>query len=304
MAATSSIEKLKEQTGIQKKPQSCPEMLSAYKGEIEKALPKHMSGDRMARVALTAFRQNPELAKCAPASIFAAIIVSSQLGLEIGVLGHAYLVPYKEECTLIPGWRGLVDLVSRAGKATVWTGAVYAGDEFDFQFGDSPYLVHRPGDGDQTYENLTFVYAIGRVKGAEYPVIEVWTKAKAIKHRDKHNKVGGRHYSYKYFEAYARKVALLQVLKYVPLSVEVARAYELEVSAEKGTQKLTVEGALKDAPFIEAEQPALPAIVTPYDEAFTFLQWDEQQQTEFLALHKGKSEDAIKALLQAELDRE
>lgn len=293
---TSSVAALKQQTGIvEKKPQSFPQMLESYKGEIEKALPRHMSGDRMVRVALTAFRQNPALAKCDPKSIFAAIIISSQLGLEIGVLGHAYLVPYKEECTLIPGWRGLVDLVARAGKASVWTGAVYQGDRFDFRLGDSPFLDHVPSGEEESYERLMYVYAIGRVKGSEYPIVEVWSKEKVIRHRNKHNKVGDRHYSYKYFEAYARKVALLQVLKYVPLSVEVARAYELEVSAEQGTQKLTLEAATIEGNFTEAE-------ATPFDEKFDLLGWSAEDRAKFLADHKGKPEAELHSLLEVELD--
>ena len=89
-------------------------------------------------LALTAFRNNKDLQACDQGSILASVMIASQLGLEIGVLGHAYLVPYKGQCQLIPGWRGLVDLVSRAGKATVWTGAVYEGDGFDYALGDSP----------------------------------------------------------------------------------------------------------------------------------------------------------------------
>lgn len=298
--ATGSVAALKQQTGIAKPPATFPQMLEQFKGEIEKALPRHMSGDRMVRVALTAFRQNPALASCDPKSIFAAIIISSQLGLEIGVLGHAYLVPYKAECTLIPGWRGLVDLVSRAGKASVWTGAVYEGDTFTYRLGDSPYLDHVPSGAEESYDKLTHVYAIGRVKGAEYPIVEVWTKGKVIRHRDKHNKVGGSHYSYKYFEAYGRKVALLQVLKYVPLSVEVARAYELEVSAEKGTQRLTIEGAVSEGGTIEApEQPA-----TPFDEKFVLLNWNAEERTQYLDHMKGKPEAEIHADLEAQLDKE
>ena len=262
--STSGIAKLKEQTGVAPAKRSFPELLDAMKGEIEKALPKHMTGDRVARIALTAFRNNKDLQACDQGSILASVMIASQLGLEIGVLGHAYLVPYKGQCQLIPGWRGLVDLVSRAGKATVWTGAVYEGDGFDYALGDSPYLKHRPMCEDETYDKLNYVYAIGRVRGSEYPVIEVWSKAKAVKHRDRHNKVGGSHYSYKYFEAYARKVALMQVLKYVPLSVEVAQVYELDHAAETGSQKLTIEGAKQG--FIEAEpEGSQDASIVPFE---------------------------------------
>jgi hypothetical protein len=134
-------------------------------------------------------------------------------------------------------------MVNRAGKATAWTGAVYIGDEFEWSLGDKPFVTHRPcGNEDQ----LTHVYAIARVKGADYPIIEVWPMEKLLKHRAKYNKVGDNHYSYKHFEMYGRKVALLQVLKYIPRSIELATAFQLDASAEMGTQHLEI----KDVPSI------------------------------------------------------
>jgi recombination protein RecT len=139
--------------------------LDKYKGQIANALPKHISPDRMVRLTMTAFSQNAALQKCDLHSIFGSVVVASQLGLEIGVGGQGYLVPYGGKATFVPGWQGLVDLVSRAGRATVWTGAVYVGDEFDWALGDAPYVKHRPGAGGDTWKEITHVYAVGRVNG-------------------------------------------------------------------------------------------------------------------------------------------
>ena len=43
-----------------------PAMLKAYLPEIQRALPQHLNGDRMARIALTAFRRTPKLAALQP----------------------------------------------------------------------------------------------------------------------------------------------------------------------------------------------------------------------------------------------
>jgi recombination protein RecT len=72
---------------------SFPQMLQNFKSEIARALPRHLNPDRMCRIALTEFRKNPKLADCDPRSVFAAIIIASQLGLEPGVLGQCYLIP-------------------------------------------------------------------------------------------------------------------------------------------------------------------------------------------------------------------
>lgn len=212
-----------------------------HKNQLAAALPKHLNPDRMVRLALTAFSQNKALQACDPKTVFSSIIVLSQLGLEPGIDGQGYLVPYKGICTPIPGWKGYVDLVSRAGRATVWTGAVFDGDDFDYQLGDTPYLKHRPGD-ENDESKLTHVYAIGRVKGAEFPVIEVWTVGKIIKHRDKYNKVGKGHYSFNNLEMYARKIPLLQVLKYMPKSVELQSAMEVDLAATQGKTSDFING--------------------------------------------------------------
>lgn len=208
-------------------------MLDKLKPQMALALPKHMNPDRMARLALTQFSQNPKLLECTPVSVAGSIVTASQMGLEIGVNGQGYLVPYGKTCQFIPGWQGLIDLLSRAGRAAAWTGAVHKGDEFDYALGDRPFVRHRPGDEDDPSE-ITHVYAVGRVNGSEYPIIEVWTVSKVRKHRDKYNKVGTKHYSFRDWEMYARKIPLLQVLKYLPKSVELQRAVEVSNATDIG----------------------------------------------------------------------
>ena len=251
--------------------------LERMKPQMALALPKHMSADRMARLALTAFSTNKQLQACKTDSILASLMTATQLGLEPGINGQGYLIPYKDTCTFVPGWKGLVDLVSRAGRATVWTGAVYHGDKFDYQLGDEPFCRHKPGDSEG---NFTHVYAIGRVKDAEMPVIEVWTRGKVKKHLDQYNKVGGRHYalaSENNFEMYARKVALLQVLKYMPSSIELANAITVSHAAEAG-QGAVIEGDFvtvssnesvdQETGEITQTAPAAPSLPNYTDEQF------------------------------------
>jgi recombination protein RecT len=207
--------------------------LDKFKPQMALALPKHLTADRMARLAVTAFSSTPKLQECDPKSIVAGIMTSATLGLEIGVDGQGFLVPYGRTCQFVPGWKGLVDLVSRSGRAMVWTGAVFQGDEFDYALGDAPYIRHRPGEENDP-DLMTHVYAVGRVNGSNYPVIEVWTVGKIKKHRDKYNKVGAKHYSFRDWEMYARKIPLLQVLKYMPKSIELQNALAISNAADAG----------------------------------------------------------------------
>ncbi len=49
-------------------------MLEQYKDQIARALPRHMSVDRMVRIAMTEIRRTPQLLKADPASLFGAVI--------------------------------------------------------------------------------------------------------------------------------------------------------------------------------------------------------------------------------------
>lgn len=247
--------------------------MDRLKPQMALALPKHMNADRMARLALTAFSSNRDMQACEFRTIASSLMTAGALGLEPGVNGAGYLIPYKGTCTFVPGWKGLVDLVSRSGRATVWTGAVFEGDAFDYALGDRPFVRHQPGD-ETDPAKLTHVYAIGRVNGSDYPVIEVWTMRKVWKHRDALNKQGGKHYSYRHPEMYARKVPLLQVLKYMPTSIEVANAIAVAEASDTG-RGAVIDGAgfvtvnddvdqdtgeVRDAAGTEAKTlPALPA---------------------------------------------
>lgn len=253
-AATGSTAVATQQKG------GIPALLDKMKPQFAAALPKHMNPDRMIRVVLTEMRKTPALQECSQQSLMAAVVIGAQLGLEPGINGQAYLIPYNGTCTFVPGWKGLVDLAQRSGRASVWTGAVYEGDDFDFEYGTSPYVKHRPGPNTGIDAKLTHVYAVGRVRGAEYPVLEVWPVGQVAAHRDRFNKVGKRHYSYQHFEKYGRKVALLQVLKYMPQSIELATAIDLEHAAETGKQKLDLNDAI-DGTFVPTgdEGVGLPA---------------------------------------------
>ncbi len=217
--------------------------LDKLKPQLALALPQHMNADRMARLALTAFSTTPALQECTMKSIAGALMTAGQLGLEPGVNGAGYLIPYKQTCTFVPGWKGLVDLVSRSGRGTVYTGVIFKDQEYTFTDGAKrDLIIHNETDLDAP-EDITHAFAIGWVKGASMPIIELWSIAKIKKHRDKYNKVGTKHYSFRDWEMYARKVPLLQVLKYMPASIELSNAIGIANASESG-RGATIENGI------------------------------------------------------------
>ncbi len=240
-------------------PADMKKYLDRGKGQIALALPAHLNPDRMMRLALTCFSTTPALRKCTPNSILASVVVAAQVGLEPGIGGQGYLIPYKDTCTFVPGWQGLVGLLNNTGRATAWTGAVFDGDVFEFQLGSAPRCYHVPGPNYGDPDKMTWVYACGKVNGSEQPIVEAWPMARVWRHRDRFNKVGGRHYSFEHPEMYARKVVLLQVLKYLPRSIELNNAMAAADASEMGRATrvedgVVIEVSAEDTGAKEAQQ--------------------------------------------------
>lgn len=250
-------------TAQPEQPRSVFGFLKTYKDQIAAALPKHMSADRMARVATTAIRSTPKLLECTPESLFGAIIQCSQLGLEpSNGLGHAYLLPFDKnekrgnqwvkvstEVQLIIGYRGMLDLARRSGQIeTIEAHAVYAGDTFECELGLNSKLVHvpawdNPKRGDPA--TLSFVYAVAKLKdgGTQF---QVMSKAgiDAIRERSKAKNSGPWVTDY---EQMALKTVVRRLFKWLPVSVEIQNAVSLDEAADRGEQNA---GAILDGDFI------------------------------------------------------
>src|SRR5574343_583266 len=203
-------------------------MLESRKQMIAQVLPRHIKADRLIKVALMAMNRQPELLNCTPASLFQSLMMAGQLGLEPdGVLGSAYLIPYGTQCTLIPGYRGLIDLARRSGQIkSIEAHLIRNGDKFECAFGLDPRLTHSPVfPGDENYlknENIIGAYAVAKlVDGGEQ--FEVMSRAEidAIRTRSRASKSGPWVTD---FGEMVRKTVVRRLFKYLPVSVEMASA--------------------------------------------------------------------------------
>lgn len=211
--------------------------------------------EREIRAAGVMIMNSKDLQEADPNTIYTSVSIAINSGIGL-CNGHGYLVAYRGKCSFVPGWKGLVDLVSRSGRASVWTGVVYRGDKFDYELGGNPYLRHKPEGDSDDWREATHVYAVGRIKNSDFPILAVWTVGKVDKHLAKFNKVGTRHYALKddnNREMYGRKVVLLQVLKYLPSSQDLDKAINAEVAAETG-REMVIDGDFSYVPDAPAEQ--------------------------------------------------
>ena len=217
-------------------------MLESRKQMIAQVLPRHIKADRLIKVMLMAMNRQPALLNCTPASLFQSLMMAGQLGLEPdGVLGSAYLVPYGTQCTLIPGYRGLIDLARRSGQIkSIEAHLIRKNDKFECAFGLEPTLTHSPVfPGDEEYlknDNIIGAYAVAKlVDGGEQ--FEVMSRAEIDAIR-KRSKASGSGPWVTDFGEMARKTVVRRLFKYLPVSIEMASALELDNRADTGDNLL------------------------------------------------------------------
>lgn len=196
--------------------------------QIQRALPKHMNADRIARLALTAVRNTPKLLQTDQQSFLAALMQSSQLGLEPNTpLGQAYLIPYGNQTQFQIGYQGLLTLAYRTGEyKTIYAQEVYANDEFKQELGTNPNLVHIPAE-DPEGEPIGY-YAVFILKNGG-SMFQYWSRSKVEKHAKKTSKSFNNGPWKTYFDEMAKKTVLKSLLKYAPKSIEFAE----QVSADE-----------------------------------------------------------------------
>ena len=102
-----------------KEPKTVKEHLAsdAFHLKLSSALPKHLTPERFAGVALNQINTNPALLKCTQESLFKCLLQLGQIGLEPDGR-RAHLVPYGKECTLLIDYKGLVELALRNGDVS------------------------------------------------------------------------------------------------------------------------------------------------------------------------------------------
>lgn len=233
-------------------------VLERMKPQIAAALPRHITPDRMLRVALTAVNSTPALLKCDQTTLLSCVMQCAQLGLEPGgVLGHAYLIPYGDKCQLIVGYKGLLDLARRSGQILdIWSNVVYENESFEHEAGLDRLLKHKPLPPSKRGERRVGVYAVAKLKDGSSHHEWLWIEeVDAIRKRSRAGNSGPWVTDY---DEMARKTAIRRLAKYLPISVEFARAAALDEAHEMGlptadldVAEFTVEDAKPEPPTME-----------------------------------------------------
>lgn len=240
------------QAAATKAPKDLAHLLASpgVQSQIKAALPRHMTAERMARIATTEMRKVPKLGACDPMSFLGAVIQCAQLGLEPGnALGHAYILPFdkrekvggqwktvRTEAQVIIGYRGMIDLARRSGQiVSIDARAVYEGDKFECVLGLDAKIDHTPdwqNPNRADASKLRFVYAVAKLKdgGVQFDVMSR-AEVEGIRVRSKSADNGPWVTD---FAAMAVKTVVRRLFKFLPVSIEMQTAVGLDEMAESG----------------------------------------------------------------------
>ena len=223
-----AVAKKESTTAVKTAPKTIKDYVNIMMPEIKKALPNTITPERFSRIVLSAISNNKQLQQCTPTSFLAGMMNAAQLGLEPNTpLGQAYLIPYKNKGTLEAqfqiGYKGQKDLAYRSGQVkTIYAEEVCENDEFEYELGLNPKLVHKPAVKDRG--DVIYYYAVFKlVNGGEG--FSVMSMDDVKKHMNRFSKAAQAGFSpwQTNFDEMAKKTVIKKVLKYAPLSTDIMR---------------------------------------------------------------------------------
>jgi len=200
-------------------------------------LPKYLTPEKMLTGIMAQARRNPRILECSPNSVLNCVVVASGLGLALNGRGGAYLVPFKNrgkyEATLIPDYRGLMDLAYRSGQVkSITAECVYERDTFEYEYGAAPKLRHVPLlNGARG--SLIAAYAVALMDNG-IPQFAILSTEQINAHRDRSRASGNGPWVTDY-DAMAKKTAIKVLTNYLPQAPEkLVMAAEVEDRLDAG----------------------------------------------------------------------
>ena len=206
-------------------PENARLMLLAHQADLGHHIAKAAGVDigqvvstAVSAIATAEPRLQAALLACTGQSVLKSVADAARYGLVFGsVFGQAYLVPFKNQCTLIVGYRGLEALVYRAGIRAVQSGIVYEGDEYDVEIGRQPPIRHKPNpNADHKADKIIAAYAMAWVS-PELAIGETMNRQDLDHIRSKSKAGATGPYATDTAEMF-RKAPIRRLCKHLPLS--------------------------------------------------------------------------------------
>jgi recombination protein RecT len=218
---------IKEVSKEKREPTTVKEHINseAFREKLRVALPKHLTPERFAGVALTQINTNPGLLNCTQESLFKCLLQLGQIGLEPDGR-RAHLVPFGKECTLLIDYKGLVELALRNGDvARIHADVVYESevDAGDFIYNRGRVEKHNkslmPNRGTVVAAYAEVEFLNGSAKA------EVMTREEIEAIRKEAKSANSMPWT-KHWNEMAKKTVFRRLAKWLPLSPEIRESME------------------------------------------------------------------------------
>lgn len=197
--------------------------------DLQNLVPSHINRDRFKRNMLDFVRFNEEAQRCEPKRLFRELVRAANLGLELGVLGSAHIVRFKDRAQLIIGYQGMIDLARRSGALkSIHAIVVHENDS-----------VVQLGDGSIIYEGRPFKKDRGPIVGAMVTCllednVKQWTTMTLEEYEGTRPAYWEKTPHKTHMPEMLKKACIRRALKYVPMTPEFSKQVKAIDQLEEG----------------------------------------------------------------------
>lgn len=193
-----------------------------FRGDHEKVM-KFMSS------IVYSLKKTPKLIDCDKASLIGAFMTCAEYELyPSSVSGEAYVLPYNGQAQFQLGYQGVITLLYRAGLQNITAEIVYEKDEFDYQAGLNPTLIHRPKVFEPRGEAIG-CYAVATLPSGERQ-FKILSKADVMKFKEFSKSKASEYSPWNPKNdpelSMWKKTAIKQLAKFLPKNSTIYEAFE------------------------------------------------------------------------------
>lgn len=202
---------------------------------------------------MTGFR-NKSILKCTVSSVLNALVEAATMGLVPNSQGDCYLVPYKDKCELVVGYRGLIKIGYRSKRMlNCSTRIVREGDSLEVVFGTEERIDHKPLVGAEQRPAVAVFCKVELSTGVvHHELMEMWEVEKL---RDSLVSARGASSPWNlHFGEMARKTVAHRAMKWLAIDTMDLPDIDSQFEAELESNVIDIQEKPKPLEGVEVER--------------------------------------------------
>jgi len=219
-------------------------LAKGYMASMENSFGNKTEALKFLSAVSNAVQQTPKLLECSEESLMAAVMSCSACKIYPNTpSGEAYLIPYGKKVQFQLGYKGVVTLMYRAGVSSIHSGIVRENDEFEYELGLEPRLIHKPNLKADRGKAIA-VYVVATLNGEKVYYVMSEPEIMKIKGFSQSAKSSTSPWDEKSDPQLNmwRKTALKQLAKLLPSNNEIAVAIEKDTQEDLAPRKSDISG--------------------------------------------------------------